>query len=139
MSAQAHAVEDPRGSMSQRINQIIDEVTQRRYYRFSRSTAWEPAVNIQEDEGHLYLCVELAGLNDDAITVEVVERKLRIRGDRPIPRPPSSESPGCILHKEINSGAFERTIDLPDRVDPDVIEAKLEAGFLWITIGKRAL
>jgi len=137
MSAQAHAVEDPFRSMSHRINQIIDEVTQRRYYRFSKSAAWEPAVNIQEDEDHLYLCVELAGLNDDAITVEVVERKLRIRGERPIPRPPSSDTPGCILHMEINSGTFERTIDLPEQADPDDIEAKLEAGFLWITVGKR--
>ena len=138
MSAQAHAVEDPLGSMSQRIHQIIDEVTQRRYYRFSRSAAWEPAVNIQEDQDHLYVCVELAGLDDDAIVVEVVERKLQIRGERSIPRPPSTKTPSCILHKEIDSGPFERAIDLPDRADLDDIEAKLEAGFLWITVGKRA-
>ena len=137
MSVQAHAVEDPLGSMSHRINQIIDEMTQRRYYRFSRSAAWEPAVNIQEDADHLYVCVELPGLDDEAITVEVLERKLQIRGERSIPHPPASETSTCILHKEINSGAFERTIDLPDCTDSDAIEAKLKAGFLWITIGKR--
>ena len=137
MSAQAHAVEDPFRSMSQRVSQIINEVTQRRYYRFSRSAAWEPAVNIQEDEDHLYLCVELAGLSDDAIVVEMANRKLQIRGERSVTRPPGSKSPTCILHKEINSGAFERIIDLPDCADPDDIEAKLEAGFLWITINKR--
>lgn len=137
MSAQAHAVEDPFRSMSHRVQQIINEVTQRRYYHFSRSAAWEPAVNIQEDGNHLYLCIELAGLNDDAIVVEVTDRKLHIRGERPIPRTPSSDPATCMIHKEINSGAFERTIDLPDCADADAIEAKLESGFLWITIGKR--
>ena len=80
---------------------------------------------------------ELAGLDDEAIVVAVVERKLRIRGERSIPWPPSTTPPSCILHKEIDSGAFERAIALPDRADLDDIEAKLEAGFLWITVGKR--
>jgi len=137
MSAQVNAVENPFRPMGHRVHQIVNEVGQRRYYRFSRSAAWEPAVNIQEDEAHLYLCVELAGLSDDAIIVEMANHKLQIRGERPIPRPPCSQPPTCILHKEINSGAFERTIDLPDCADENVIEAKLEDGFLWITIGKQ--
>ena len=83
------------------------------------------------------MCVELAGLSDDAIVVEVADHKLLIRGERPIPQPPCSKPPTSILHKEINSGAFERTINLPDCANPDAIEAKLEAGFLWITINKR--
>jgi len=138
MSIHAHAVEDSFESVNRQISEIMDEMTRRSYYRFSRTVAWEPAVNILEDERNLYLCVELAGLAEDAIVVEVAGGKLVLRGERPMPRPPGNESTTCIVHMEINSGPFERTIELPDRADPNTVEAKLEAGFLWITIGKKS-
>jgi HSP20 family molecular chaperone IbpA len=138
MSIHAHAVEDSFESVGRQINEIMDEMTRRSYYRFSRTIAWEPAVNILEDNRNLYLCVELAGLAEDAIVVEVASGKLVLRGERPMPRPPGSEATTCIVHMEINSGPFERTIELPDRADPNTVEAKLEAGFLWITIGKKS-
>lgn len=137
MSIHVHAVEDSFDSMSRQINDIIGEMSKRSYFRFSRNVAWEPSVNILEDDHHLYFCVELAGMSQDATVVEVVENKLRIRGDRPVPRPPGSESTGCIMHMEINSGSFERLIELPDRADPAIIDARLESGFLWITVDKR--
>ena len=137
MTMQTHAVEDSFDSMSRQINDIIGEMSRRSYFKFSRTIAWEPSVNILEDDRNLYFCVELSGMAQDAIVVEVVENKLRIRGDRPVPRPPDSESIGCIMHMEINSGPFQRMIELPDRADPNTVEARLEAGFLWITIGKK--
>jgi HSP20 family molecular chaperone IbpA len=39
---------------------------------------------------------------------------------------------------EINSGGFERIIKLPERADLGCVEAKLESGFLWITVAKKA-
>ena len=137
MTIQAHAVEDSFDSIGRQINDIIDEMSRRSYYRFSRSASWEPAVNILEDPDHLYLCVELAGLVEESIVVEVTGRKVVIRGDRPVPQPPGRGSPGCILHMEINSGPFERAIALPDRADVSRVEAKLECGFLWITVAKK--
>ncbi|HSW47415.1 MAG TPA: Hsp20/alpha crystallin family protein [Phycisphaerae bacterium] len=137
MIIQTHAVEDSFDSMNRQIHNLINEMGRRNYYRFSRSAAWEPAVDILEDQQNLYLCVELAGLPEEAIVVEVADRKLIVRGERPAPKPPASASPECIVHMEINSGPFERIIDLPDRADPGRIEAKLESGFLWITIVKK--
>jgi len=136
MTIQAHAVEDSFDSIGQQINDIIHEMSRRSYYRFSRSASWEPAVNIQEDQDNLYLCAELAGLAEESIVVEVVDRKVIIRGDRAVPQPPGSASPGCVLHMEINSGPFERAIELPDRADAGQIDAKLENGYLWITGAK---
>jgi len=137
MQIQTLPADDPSESISRQMLDMMGSMSQQGYYRFSRSVAWEPAVNIQEDENHLYLCVELAGLIRDEIFVEVVDRKLRIRGERSIPHPPGHEQPSCVMHMEINSGPFERIIKLPDRADLSDIHAALEAGFLWIIVSKK--
>lgn len=139
MSVQVHAVEDSFESISHQIGNMIEEMTRRSYYRFSKSAAWEPPVNILEDDDHLYLCVELAGMIQDEIQVTATGSRLRIHGERPVPRAVDMQQAGCVVHMEINSGPFERIVDLPERVDPARMEAKLEAGMLWITVAKRAL
>ena len=137
MFIRSHAVEDSFESIGRHMNDLMEQMARRCYYRFSKSVAWEPAVNIQEDDENIYLCVELAGMSRDAIVLEAEENKIRIRGQRAVPQPPGREVTGCILHMEINSGAFQRTIELPERANLDSIEAKLDSGFLWITIAKR--
>ncbi len=137
MTMQVHAVEDSFESVSRQIHDIIGEMSKRSYFRFSRTVAWEPAVNILEDERNFYFCIELPGLAKEAIVVEVVEGKLRVRGERPLPRPAGSDFSGCIMHMEIDSGPFERTIELPDRADSLLVEAQLESGFLWVTVAKK--
>ena len=132
------AADDLFDSFSHRMFEIMSGVGPQSYYRFSRSVTWEPAVNIQEDKKHIYLCVELPGLAREKIIVEAGDRGLRIYGERPIPQPPDMHEPYCIVHMEINSGPFDRIVKLPDRADLSHVEAQLDAGFLWITVAKKA-
>jgi len=138
MSVHIHAADDLFESFTRRMFEMMGGLRRQSYYHFSRSVTWEPAVNIQEDEACIYLCVELPGLEQDEITVEAMDRSLRIRGERGVPRPPGKQHPSCIVHMEINSGRFERIIKLPDRADLAHVEAMLHSGFLWITIPKKA-
>ncbi|HOA74218.1 MAG TPA: Hsp20/alpha crystallin family protein [Phycisphaerae bacterium] len=108
----------------------------RQFYRFSQSANWEPAVNIYTDAKRFYICVELAGLAKEEVTVEVVDREIRIQGERPVPIPCEQLSPECILRMEIDSGRFFRAIQLPPQADLDTTAARLEQGFLWITVDK---
>ena len=119
------------------INWLIDEMSRRSYYRFSKKPTWQPALNVYEDEGHVHLCLELAGLAREQIHVEVVERKLTVRGQRQVHPPLSARQPRSVLRIEIDSGPFERTVELPDFVNTDSVEAKLQDGFLWITIARQ--
>ena len=137
MTVHVQPAEDAFDSLGRQLGDLVDEMSQRRYYRFSRSVGWQPAVNLYEDEHRFYLCVDLAGLARERIDVGVIGRKLLIRGERPAPAPPRADEPCCILRMEIDSGPFERTIELPDQADVNAVEAKLDQGFLWITIGKR--
>ena len=137
MSPQLQVQEDAFNELGKQINWLIDKMSHRNYYKFSRKSVWQPALNVYEDEGHVLLCLELAGLAREQIHVEVVDHKLIIRGQRPVPPPPDIDRPGSVLRIEIDSGPFERTVELTESVDVESIEAKLRDGFLWISIAKR--
>lgn len=109
-----------------------------RYFQFSQSTSWEPSVNIYEDEERFYVCVDLAGLRKEEVGVEVTDQEIRISGERPVPVPCNPLNPQCILRMEINSGRFFRAIKLPSRADMNTTQARLDNGFLWITVNKQA-
>jgi HSP20 family protein len=137
MSPQIQVQEDAFNELGKQINWLIDEMSRRNYYKFSRKPTWQPALNVYEDEEYIRLCLELAGLAREQVHVEVVENRLTVRGQRPVPPPPGTHQPGSVLRIEIDSGLFERTVELPDAADVDSIEAQLQDGFLWITIAKR--
>ncbi|MBI4579193.1 MAG: Hsp20/alpha crystallin family protein [Planctomycetes bacterium] len=114
------------------------ESVSRGYYHFSQSPAWQPLVNVYEDEVRFHICVELAGLDKDEVAVEVVDQEIHISGERPVPVPSDPLNPECILRIEIDSGRFFRAIALPSQADLGSTTARLDRGFLWITVDKQA-
>jgi HSP20 family molecular chaperone IbpA len=128
------ASEDSFSSMGDEFFRDMDELARRKYYRFAQRPIWNPAVNVYEARGGFYICVDLAGMPREAIAVEVQDRRIKVSGDRPVPPPPDCDWPDCILRMEINSGRFERVIELPERANLNSTEAKLESGFLWIIV-----
>jgi len=124
-------------SLGRQLSELMEQMTKRNYYRFSRSAVWRPDINIYEDHENLYVCCELAGLARDEVDVQVTGQVICIRGERPAPMPPASAEPRCVRCMEIDSGRFERSIELPDTADLNAVEAKLVDGLLWITVAKR--
>ncbi len=138
MSTRVNAAADSFESLTRQLDDFMSDLTRRTFYRFSRSVGWQPAINLYEDEDHYYLCAELAGLAKDQIGVDVLGNKITVRGERAAPPPPERRLGGsCILRMEINSGPFERCIELPSTADMSSVAAKLTDGFLWITVAKR--
>jgi HSP20 family protein len=137
MSFRAHAAENSFESLGRQLTDLMQEMTRRTYYRFSRSATWQPAVNVYENEKRFTLCVELAGMPKDQIHVDVLGNKVVIKGERAVPETPG-EQPSCLLRMEVNSGPFERAVELPDTADMHSVSAKLHDGFLWISIQKRS-
>lgn len=112
------------------------EQVYRGYYHFSQSISWQPAINIYEDVDHFVICVELAGLDQEEIGLEVVGQAIRVQGERTVPIPCDRANPDCVLRIEIDSGRFERAIELPATADMSTATARLDRGFLWITVNK---
>lgn len=124
---------------SRRIEQIMDEMLRRTFVQFRDVGAWQPATNVYETRDAYHICVDLAGMERDQVAVHWVSpMRLTIAGWRPQPRPPVSGGELSVHLLEVDEGRFERSIELPDPIDADGVEAWYEKGFLWITAPKTA-
>ncbi len=93
----------------------------------------EPAIDVSENENESVIVVELPGLKKEDIKISVENGWLTLSGERK-----SFEAPEItrVLHREIESKPFARSIKLPHRVETDKISAQLENGLLKISLPK---
>jgi len=82
------------------------------------------------DPPQLTIVVELPGVEPEAVQVVVADRTLVIAGERPRPR-----VDGQVWQQmEIEYGPFQRTVGLPDDVDPAQATPDYEHGLLRIVM-----
>ena len=92
-----------------------------------------PLINLTEDKDKYYVRAELPEVKGDELDIQVTANNLAISGERKI----AAEEKGARYHrKEREAGTFSRMIGLPNEVDTDKVEAKLENGILTIVISK---
>jgi HSP20 family protein len=119
------------------IDQLFDDfsipVQMRRMFPLPDGTAFSPAAELKDKGDHYDLAIELPGLDDKDIQVELAEDTLRISGEK---QEESEEKTADCLISERSYGKFHRRLTLPADADPDRIEAKYRHGVLKITIGK---
>lgn len=99
----------------------------------ARMRAWEPAVDLFDQEDKLIAEFELPGVDRDTIDVSVVGGVLQVRAERKAPANIKDEDYYCC---ERPRGSFYRTIQLPTNVDIDKIEAEYTDGVLKVTLPK---
>jgi HSP20 family protein len=106
-------------------------------FQFSRHSphAWQPAINAYRCESCIRICVDLAGVDQADIDIQVEPRRVWLRGDRENPEPAHKADQAVqTIAMEIDYGPFVRSISLPDEVDPEQADASQENGFLWIRL-----
>lgn len=92
---------------------------------------WRPDVDVYEAAGTVQVLVDLAGVDDDDVEVQIFEDVVTVEGRRRLP--PSEE--GAVFHAAaIRQGPFHAAVPLPARVDPDRVTAVYERGILKITL-----
>jgi HSP20 family protein len=89
-------------------------------------------VDFHADENEFVLTAEIAGLNPDDLQIEIKDDILTVKGEV------NSETNGDgeYLLREIFYGEFRRSLRLPESVDIDKVEAKVENGLLTIHLPK---
>lgn len=75
--------------------------------------------------------IELPGMRPDDIEVSVEEGMLTVRGERRTEEEVTEEG---WLRRERATGMFERTMSLPEGVDPEGIRASFEGGVLELVV-----
>ncbi len=95
--------------------------------------AWSPALDVEETEDAFVLHVELPGCRPEDVEVSLEENVLTVTGERRFYDEREAEG---FRRVERRFGRFHRAVRLPDRVDPDQVEADFDHGLLTITVPK---
>ncbi len=94
-------------------------------------THWTPTTDVYVTENGMVIKVELAGMRKEDLQLVIEGNKVKISGHRP----DGCRSPKCkFLLMEINYGAFETTVELPDGYDLPHAKASYQNGFLRIDV-----
>lgn len=101
----------------------------------SETTWLKPNLDISATDNEYSIAVELPGVSEKDVQVDVSGDTLSIRGEKR----QESEHKGRDYHTvERSYGSFQRTLALPDDADRDGIDAKFKRGLLTVTIPRNA-
>lgn len=100
----------------------------------SSSQRWMPAMDITEEGDEFVLRADLPGMSEDDLSIEVQDRTLTIAGERRFEQKP--EHDGGFVRLERSYGSFQRSLTLPEGVDPSAIDASFDAGVLELRVPK---
>jgi len=93
---------------------------------------WIPAMDLVEQDEHYVLRADLPGMREDDVSIELENNVLSISGER---KHESAEGKG-FYRLERASGAFSRSLTLPEGVDAEAIAASFQNGVLELRIPK---
>jgi len=92
-----------------------------------------PPLNVLNGPDDIVVQCEAPGIAAGDIDLSITGDTLVLKGTK---RPPEGEEKLSYQRRERGVGDFTRTVVLPDRVDPDRVEAKLADGLLTVTLAK---
>lgn len=92
-----------------------------------------PVDIIEEDEGFL-VTVDVPGVDKEDLDIAITRNILTVKG---VKHEESKQKNRKSYRSESWSGSFQRTLSLPESVDPDKVEAQLKNGVLSIRVAKR--
>ena len=120
-----------------RINRSIDNLLNSVFDEFnvghSNYNVWRPAMNVQELEKEFIVSFSLPGFEKDEFNVSVKNNMLTLKAEKAAGE--KEEEPKFLI-REIAKGSFERSIELPENVNPDKISAEYKSGILTLSIPK---
>jgi HSP20 family protein len=94
---------------------------------------WIPAMDLVESEDHYVLRADLPGLGEDDVKLEIEDRTLTLSGER---KAETTEKGEGFYRLERATGAFSRSLTLPEGVDADAVAATFDKGVLEVRIPK---
>ncbi|HZY61106.1 MAG TPA: Hsp20/alpha crystallin family protein [Edaphobacter sp.] len=94
-----------------------------------------PAVDVYEDQHKLVLKLEVPGIKQDDLNINLENQTLTVKGERKFESDEKEEN----FHRiERRYGSFVRSFTLPQTVDTNDVTANYDAGVLTISLTKKA-
>jgi len=92
-----------------------------------------PAMDLVETEGDFVLRADLPGLAEGDVNIELEDNVLTVSGERQAEHEERKEG---YYRIERSSGAFRRSLTLPEGVDPEQVKASFDRGVLEVRVPK---
>jgi HSP20 family protein len=94
-----------------------------------------PTMDVAETDKEIEITAELPGLEEKDVQINVSDNILTIRGEKKAETEQEDKNYRLI---ERSYGAFERSLELPEGVDADAIDATIDKGVLKVVVPKPA-
>jgi HSP20 family protein len=111
----------------------IDRVFDAFFGQTDQGRRWVPPMDLVEVEDHFVLKADLPGLAEGDVNIEVQDGTLTISGER---KTEHEQREKGWYRIERSFGSFNRSLTLPDGVDPERIDASFSDGVLEVRIPK---
>ena len=123
--------------LQNRLNSIFSDFANQNGERQNESLSFGnfiPPVDIYEDARRLVLRLEVPGIPQDDMQIDLENQTLTIKGERKLANDEKEEN----FHRiERRYGSFVRSFTLPNTVEPESAQANYENGVLSLTLQKR--
>jgi len=96
-------------------------------------TSVHPSVDVYEDDGNVFVRMDLPGMNKDDIDISFDGHVLSVTGRR---EEAMDKDGGCYWSRERFSGEFHRYVHVPADVVADKLKATYESGVLEVSFPK---
>ncbi len=93
---------------------------------------WAPKVDVLEKDNRLITRVDLPGVKQEDVSVEVADGQLTISGERKSET--ENKNNGNVYRAECEYGSFYRTVPLPQGVKPEDVKATFANGVLEVSV-----
>lgn len=96
--------------------------------------AWNPSVDIYENNDQIVLEAELPGMSPEDVNISIENNVLTLHGERRFEKKDERDN----FHRvERSYGSFTRSFTLPPTVSNEDVDANFENGILRLTLAKR--
>jgi HSP20 family protein len=121
---------DMQSEVDRLFNDMVGDLLSRRREGFAREQLWAPRLEAFARDGDLVVHADLPGVALEDVDITLEGTTLTISGERKLP---AGDGIDYYL-RETPSGAFRRSVVVPEGVDPDSIKARLENGVLELVL-----
>jgi HSP20 family protein len=122
-------------ALQNRMNSLFQEYNRAQGEGDALTTAaFVPPVDIYEDEHKIVLKLEVPGMKESDLDIQLENNVLTVKGERKFEKEEKEEN----FHRiERRYGSFFRSFTVPNTVNPEGVKASYEAGVLRLELEKR--
>jgi HSP20 family protein len=118
------------------MNRVLDEALAGTWNGSNGGPIWVPSLDVVERQDAYQIAIEVPGVDPSTIDISFEKNILTVRGEKPHGLDIAKDAEVRTHAAERVTGAFQRSVRLPETVDAENISAESRHGVLTLTVPK---